>query len=37
MTKLVRQISNTAGLFLALLPLAPVVAFASSAQAAVLF
>ena len=37
MSKLARQISNTAGLFLALLPLAPVLAFASAAEAAVWF
>jgi len=37
MSKLARQISNTAGLLLALLPLAPFLAFASAAEAAVLF
>ncbi len=37
MNKLARQISNVAGLFLAVLPLAPALAFASAAQAAPIF
>ena len=37
MSKLARKISNVAGLFLAALPLAPVLALTSTAHAAVWF